>query len=414
MSTLTRRELFSAAAGMLSSPARYFQLAPAIAANPKAVFVMKTRVAAKMDGAAKRAAGLQLAKEIFVASSTGGIPLTHRVVLKPNVTSVRMPGKKKEEFWGTGTDPDFYEGLLIGLKGLGLTKFHFLEANMFDKWNERGFADINERHGVVSNDVEPRLSRVRDTDAVHWSKVPDPVVFSAIPHFAPANEPDTWLLNIAKWKAHSMGLTQSVKNVQGMVVLPWVRFCQGWQKVTGVPEVMKPDIHGKAEERLKRYFENHVRNGYRRYGGDSRRVSPIAQEIWAHKTCDHWSALRPGFSIIEGIIGRDGDGFAEGQDYLTNVVMFGQDPFRLDLVGLWLGGHEPGNVNLYRIAKERGLSDTFNPWDVPVFEWAGGKAIPRKLSDFPRTALKTPYLRMPGEPDFHMLDEKFDYDRYKI
>ena len=42
---------------------------------------------------------------------------------------------------------------------------------------------------------------------------------------------------------------------------------------------------------------------------------------------------------------------------------------RLDLVGLWLGGHEPGNVHFYRIAKERGLSDTFNPWDVEVYEW---------------------------------------------
>ena len=39
------------------------------------------------------------------------------------------------------------------------------------------------------------------------------------------------------------------------------------------------------------------------------------------------------------------------------------------MVGMWLGGHEPGNVNLFRIAKERGLIDTFNPWEVPVYEW---------------------------------------------
>jgi len=25
------------------------------------------------------------------------------------------------------------------------------------------------------------------------------------------------------------------------------------------------------------------------------------------------------------------------------MVMFGKDKFRVDLVGLWLGGHEPGN-----------------------------------------------------------------------
>ena len=75
-----------------------------------------------------------------------------------------------------------------------------------------------------------------------WSKVPDGVVYTSIPHYAPVNEPDTWLLNIAKWKAHGMCLTQSVKNEQGLVVLPYVRFCPGWKMVTGAPEFMQPNI----------------------------------------------------------------------------------------------------------------------------------------------------------------------------
>ena len=246
-----------------------------------------------------------------------------------------------------------------------------------------------------------------------WSTVPDAVVYSRIPHYAPVNEPGTWLLNIAKWKAHGMCLTQSVKNEQGLVVMPFVRFCQGWRMVTGVDDWMKPDIHPQVEQRVKRYFENHRRIGYSRY--DSRAdLSPIRQEIWAHKTCDNQSVLRTGLAMIEGIYGRDGDGFQVGNDYLTNLVMFGQDKWRLDLVGLWLGGHEPGNVHLYRIAKERGLSDTFNPWEVPVYEWVNGAGAPRKLSDFTRTPLKTYYLRKDGEPYLHMVDEPFDYDRHKI
>ena len=84
------------------------------------------------------------------------------------------------------------------------------------------------------------------------------------------------------------------------------------------------------------------------------------------------------------------------------------------MIGTWLGGHEPGNVHLFRIAKERGLSNTFNPWEVPVFEWVDGKGVPRKLSDFQRTPLKTYYLQKPGEPRFHMVDEPFDYSRVKI
>jgi hypothetical protein len=95
------------------------------------------------------------------------------------------------------------------------------------------------------------------------------------------------------------------------------------------------------------------------------------------------------------------------------MVFFSRDKFRLDMIAMYLGGHEPGNVNLFRIAKERGLSDTFNPWDVPVYEWVDGRAAPRKLSDFPRTPLKTYYLRRDNEPLYHLVNEPFDYDRHR-
>jgi len=389
----------------------YFGVHPFIEAHPKAVFIRRTRVAQKMDSAAKRAEGLQLAREIFVPMDRPGVPVSHRVVLKPNVISVRDK-RPPVEHWGTGTDPDFYEGMIMGLEELGLKKFHFVEANVFETWNYRGFVDINERHGVAMNEPQRRIRNFRDGYDMTWSTVPEAVVYRRIPHYAPVSEADTWLLNIAKWKAHGMCLTQSVKNEQGLVVTPYVQFCSGWRMVTGTPDFMKPDICPEAEQRVKRYFDNHRKMGYSRY--DSRAsLGPIAQEIWAHKTCDNQSVLKTGLAMIEGIYGRDGDGFNVGDDYMANLVMFGKDKFRLDLVGLWLGGHEPGNVHLYRIAKERGLSDTFNPWEVPLYEWIGGRAAPRKLTDFPRTPLKTYYLQRDGEPKYHLVNEPFDYGKVK-
>lgn len=413
---LTRREFLSAAAFATRTPQSYFGVHPFIEANPKAVFIHRTHVPEKMDSAAKRAAGLQLARQIFVSRSTPGIPISHRIVLKPNVTSVRDRLRSNVENWGTGTDPDFYEGMLIGLKELGLKRFHFLEANMPERWNYRGFADINDRHGVVMNEPEQRPNRLRSNPEVVWAKVPDPVVYSHIPYFAPLTEPDTWLLNIAKWKAHGMCLTQSVKNEQGLIAFPYVRFCMGWRGVTGLPDFMKKDLHPAVEARLQRYYESHVRMGYSRYGTtrDDTTLGPVEQEIWAHKTCDSQSAIKTGLAMIEGIYGRDGDGFEIGDDYMANLVMFGKDKFRLDVIGLWLGGHEPGNVHLYRIAKERGLTDTFNPWEIPIYEWINGKAVSRKLTDFARTPLKTYYLRKEGEPLFHLVNEPFDYDKYKL
>ena len=101
-----------------------------------------------MDEAAKLQAGITFAREVFQpVSSPSAIPTSHRVILKPNFTSVRNR-RPHEENWGTGTDPQFYEGILMGLKELGLKKFHFLEANNFHAWNYRGMMDVNDRHGV--------------------------------------------------------------------------------------------------------------------------------------------------------------------------------------------------------------------------------------------------------------------------
>ncbi|MBI5084104.1 MAG: DUF362 domain-containing protein [Acidobacteria bacterium] len=413
----SRREFLGSAvsAGALqAAPAQYFGLHPFIEANPKAVFVQRTKVPHKMDAAAKKNAGLKLAREIFVPSHTPGTPLSHRILLKPNITSVRSRNRPDVDNWGTGTDPDFYEGVIMGLKEVGLKKFHFAETNLYHSWHYRGFADIHARHGVVESEPEQHFDTPRAEREIVWSKVPDAVIYSRIPHHWPVGQSDTWLLNIAKWKGHSMCLTQSVKNEQGLVILPFIRFCSGMQMVTGVPQHMKQHMCAEAGERATRYFENHRRMGYKRYEAEpGGKVSPLAQEIWAHKTCDNQSVMKTGLAMIEGIYGRDGDGFGIGNDYLTNLVMFSKDKFRLDLIGLWLGGHEPGNVYLYRIAKERGLTDTFNPWEVPVYEWIDGQPVQRKLTDFPRHELKSIYLQMPGEPFLHLANERFDYDKVR-
>ena len=419
----TRRELLEsglkagaavvAGAAQLRAAPSYFGVHPFIEANPKAVFIRRTHVPAKMDSEAKRTEGLKLAREIFVPMDKPGIPVSHRVVLKPNVCSVRKPGTPPEDLWGTGTDPDFYEGMVMGLKERGLEKFHFLEANSRPNWNIRGFVTINNKHGIQMNDCPRTPEEFAAGRDITWSKVPDGVIFNRMPHYAPLNEPDTWLLNIAKWKAHGMCLTLTTKNEQGLVVTPYVRFCNGWRQVTGVPDFMKPDFKSDVEEKVKRYFEDHQKRGFARYESTAK-LSPMHQEIWAHRTIDNMSVIKTGLAMIEGIYGRDGNGFEYGTDYLTNLVMFSKDKFRLDMVGMWLGGHEPGNVHLFRIAKERGLTDTINPWDVPIYEWVDGKAEKRKMSDFPRTPLKTYYLQREGEPEYHLVNEPFDYDKVKV
>jgi hypothetical protein len=122
------------------------------------------------------------------------------------------------------------------------------------------------------------------------------------------------------------------------------------------------------------------------------------------------------------VYGRDGDGFLAGPnkgpysdqeawDYMTNYVIFGKDPFRVDIIGLWLGGHEAGNVGLYHIAMERKLSNVLDPRKVPVYLWENGTATLKKLEDFERKPLKTYYIQLENEPKYHLLDQPFDYSK---
>ena len=138
MSELSRREFLAAAVAVVPPRNAYFGLHPFIEANPKAVFVHRTHVKEKMDSAGKREAGLTLARQILVPMQRGGIPITHRIILKPNQTSVRDRLRPDVEHWGTGTDPDFYEGFVMRLKELGARKMYFIEVNMRERWNWRG------------------------------------------------------------------------------------------------------------------------------------------------------------------------------------------------------------------------------------------------------------------------------------
>ena len=140
-----------------------------------------------------------------------------------------------------------------------------------------------------------------------------------------------------------------------------------------------------------------------------------------------------GLSVIEGIYGRDGD-FNTGPnpfgsdnnkcpwlnspckdgrawDYMTNIVIFGKNPYLVDIIGHYLGGHEPGNFGIFHIAMERGKLDVMNPMNIPVYEWSEGVAVRRLLTSFTRTPLKTSYIQQKNEPLWHLCDQPFDYGR---
>ena len=120
--------------------------------------------------------------------------------------------------------------------------------------------------------------------------------------------------------------------------------------------------------------------------------------------------------MIEGIYAQNGDGFDGGPGpsglpdvFMTNLLVFGKDAFRVDIVGHWLGGHEPGNFGLFHLAKERGVSTALDPKNIPVYAWEDDGPRLTPLDRFERVPLATPYLEKPGEARFHLCNEPFAY-----
>ncbi len=71
-----------------------------------------------------------------------------------------------------------------------------------------------------------------DAEAFVWKEVPGGVVSEQIPYLWPFNAPDAWNLNIAKFKAHEMGLTLTSKNWQGSHALtPFSNTAANWKGI---------------------------------------------------------------------------------------------------------------------------------------------------------------------------------------
>ena len=410
---------------------------PFVDAHPEAVFIRRTQVADKLDAVAKRAEGLAFAREYFAASESDGIPFTDALTIKPNLTCTFGTGASPEGM-GIITDISFLDGLFAGIRETGFPGFNMYARE--GNWMSNGYCSseyqvtgvpmnaVAQAHGMHLFDFATgrliynvSVESMQSGTEVVWKDIPDGVVFKRVGYLAPFHDEHTWLLNVAKFKTHGMGVTLCAKNMQGTAVSPYVRFCEGLDSTAQHPQSILKDFHADREQRVQERYQAHLAAGVPRWDRPGRDASGgFSMETWAQRTCDSLSIRRDGLHMVEGIYGRNGNGFTAGpgqnntpQEFMSNLLIFGKNPFLVDVIGTWLAGHEPGNFGLYHIARERGMCHSFNPADIAVYEWNSGTPILARLEDMSRTPLLCPYLRKDydggSEAEYHMVDEPFDY-----
>jgi Domain of unknown function (DUF362) len=431
-----------------AAPSGYFGVHPFVEQHPEAVFIMRTHVDRKTNSAACKQVGLSLGRSLFVPMDNTGIPLTHTIAAKPNLTAHEVVDKKRgltaEDTMGITTDAHFMEGLFDSLKEVGVAgrRLNVRDTNGSGVLDARGYTAMGERTGAtvaaVRNDIKTP-DGANDAEAYVWKEVPGGVVSYQIPYLWPFNAQEAWNLNVAKFKAHEMGMTLTAKNWQGSDARPFQQYCGNWRNIKKLQwleqviekEVVNPHVYETLNASFKRHSETIPRWNTPDFKQDESSdnqqyyYNSMCMELWANRTIDNHSASPIGLHIVEGIYGRDGD-FNWGPnpygnennfdgkawDYMTNIVIFGKNPYLVDIVGHWLGGHEPGNFGLFHIAMERGKLDLMNPMSIPVYEWVDGVAVRRPLVGFTRTPLRTFYLQQADkEPLWHLCNEPFDYSK---
>jgi uncharacterized protein (DUF362 family)/Pyruvate/2-oxoacid:ferredoxin oxidoreductase delta subunit len=77
-------------------------------------------------------------------------------------------------------------------------------------------------------------------------------------------------------------------------------------------------------------------------------------ERFAEMLLDLVSFVRPALSIMDAIVGMDGNGPSAGQPFPIGAILAGPDPVAMDVAALGLVGHEPASVATIACAIRRG------------------------------------------------------------
>jgi uncharacterized protein (DUF362 family)/Pyruvate/2-oxoacid:ferredoxin oxidoreductase delta subunit len=88
-------------------------------------------------------------------------------------------------------------------------------------------------------------------------------------------------------------------------------------------------------------------------------------ERFADMLLDVASFVRPGLTIMDGVLAMDGDGPSGGRPFAANVILAGVDPIAVDVAALAVVGHEPLGVPTVAAALRCGLS-TGRPADLQI------------------------------------------------
>ena len=259
-----------------------FDLHPFIKKHPEAVFINLTSVKEKTDAQPIYNTAYKLANEMFVKTTKGkGFSNSTKVNCKPNWTCNGRRKSDPESKLGITTDLNFVEGYMNGVKNTGPRNFYLRECACPQNWESNGWTEMADRNNFDLRDLSSKDYWDLGKDDIIFKEVDDGVVFKKIGFMAPMNAPDTFLINIAKFKAHQMGITGAIKNLQGITGRKFHQFCGGNFDIfrsydKRYHQFFQPDYMAK----IKELHQKHLQDGIPRWGRPDGQASSRWRRIY--------------------------------------------------------------------------------------------------------------------------------------
>ncbi len=273
------------------------------------------------------------------------LPEDGTILLKPNAT-VLFPAEKR-----IVTHPGFLAGIVDALveKGVGAGRLVVADGQSGEQpengntWKGAGYTKMADSRKLTLTELNDRPSRN--------VPVPGGVVFEAYPIYREVTD-CAFFFNVPLAKCHNLGCTTlAIKNLMGILARPERHLCH-------IQDVDRPHENG-----IWRLTDSGL---------------SLFEDRFYHKLCDLLSALRsldtPRLCMVDGLIGRDGTAFNEGENHPLGWTLLGENEVHVDAVATYLMGLDPETTPYLRFAALRGLGSN-RPDEIEVIDLASGESM---------------------------------------
>lgn len=225
-----------------------------------------------------------------------------RVVIKPNLVSKKRPGS------AVTTNPAFLRAVIESAREAGgIVTIAESPGGAYNKaaltavYNACGITEVAKETGAELN-LDTGFTEVEHPDGrtIRKMAIINPILDADV------------IISLPKLKTHAMtSYTGAVKNLFGVI-----------------PGTYKAELHFRLDDR----------------------------RAFCSMLVDLCECVKPTLSIMDAIIGMEGDGPTSGTDRFFGLILAAANPFALDLAASSIIGYTPDEVDTVQIAAERGYT----------------------------------------------------------